>query len=55
MPNHEPILEFMFTDHALMEMERRDISQEHVKGVLANPEQVERVREVLEINHESNL
>ena len=38
MPSLEPILEFVFTDHALTEMVRRGISQEHVRKVLANPE-----------------
>jgi hypothetical protein len=34
-----------FADHALIEMERRNISQESVRNVLAAPEQMERVRE----------
>lgn len=45
MPTLEPILEFVFTDHALLEMARREISEEDVKDVLANPEQTEMVRE----------
>ena len=45
MPTLEPILDFVFTDHALLEMARRKISQEDVKDVLANPEQTELVRE----------
>jgi hypothetical protein len=45
MSNLEPILEFVFTDHALFEMARREISQEHVRNVLANPEQVEKIKE----------
>src|SRR5512138_1804335 len=45
MFNLEPIVEFVFTDHALMEMARRGISQEHVRSVLANPEQMEWIRE----------
>jgi hypothetical protein len=45
MPNLAPIFDFVFTDHALTEMARRQISREDVKGVLANPEQVEMVRE----------
>jgi hypothetical protein len=45
MPNIEPIFDFVFTDHALMEMVRRKITQEDVKVVLANPEQMEMVRE----------
>ncbi len=45
MPGLEPIFEFVFTDHALTEMARRGISQEHVRNVLANPEQTEKIRE----------
>ncbi len=45
MPSIEPILDFVFSDHALIEMTRREISQEQVRNVLANPEQTERVRE----------
>jgi hypothetical protein len=45
MPSIEPILDFVFSDHALIEMARREISQEQVRNVLANPEQIERVRE----------
>lgn len=45
MPSLEPIHEFVFTDHALTEMARREISQEDVKAVLAEPEQTEMVRE----------
>jgi uncharacterized protein DUF4258 len=45
MPSLEPIFEFVFTDHALTEMARREISQEHVRHVLANPEQMEWIRE----------
>jgi hypothetical protein len=45
MPSLEPIFEFVFTDHALTEMARREISQEHVRNVLANPEQMEGIRE----------
>jgi hypothetical protein len=45
MLSPEPIFEFVFTDHALAEMARRGISQEHVRNVLANPEQVESIRE----------
>jgi len=44
MPSFEPILDFVFTDHALIEMARRKISEEDVKDVLANPEQTEMVR-----------
>jgi len=45
MPSLEPIFEFIFTDHALGEMTRRQIIREDVKHVLANPEQTEMVRE----------
>jgi hypothetical protein len=43
MPTLEPIHEFVFTNHALTEMDRREISQEDVKAVLAEPEQTEMV------------
>lgn len=45
MPNIESIHEFVFTDHALSEMARRQISEEDVKTVLAKPDQTEMVRE----------
>lgn len=45
MHNIEPIHDFIFTDHALSEMARRQISEEDVKSVLAYPEQTEMVRE----------
>ena len=45
MPDIEPIHEFVFTDHALSEMARRQITEEDVKTVLAKPEQMEMVRE----------
>jgi hypothetical protein len=45
MSNLEPIYDFIFTDHALKEMARREITQQDVKAVLANPEQMELVRE----------
>ena len=45
MPNIEPILDVVFTDHALIEMARREITREDVRAVLANPEQMEMVRE----------
>jgi len=45
MPNIEPIHEFVFTDHALIEMARRQISEKDVKTVLAKPEQTEMVRD----------
>ena len=45
MTNVEPIFDFVFSNHALTEMARREISQEDVRTVLANPEQMEIVRE----------
>ena len=45
MPSVEPIYEFVFTSHALIEMARRGISRENVRSVLANPEQTEMVRD----------
>jgi hypothetical protein len=45
MPSLEPIFEFVFTDHALIEMARREISQDDVRAVLGEPEQTEVVRE----------
>ena len=45
MSDIEPIHEFVFTDHALSEMARRQITEEDVKTVLAKPEQTEMVRE----------
>jgi len=44
MPNIEPIIDFVFTNHALLEMARRSIGKEEVQNVLAKPEQVEMVR-----------
>ena len=44
MSGIEPIHEFVFTDHALSEMARRQISEEDVKTVLAKPDQTEMVR-----------
>jgi len=44
MPSLEPIFDFVFTDHALIEMARREITREDVRDVLANPEQTEMVR-----------
>ena len=41
MPSLEPIFDFVFTDHALIEMARREITREDVRDVLANPEQRE--------------
>ncbi len=45
MPDIEPIHEFVFTDHALSEMARRQITEEDVKTALTKPEQMEMVRE----------
>ena len=45
MPSLGPIFEFVFTDHALTEIARREISQELVRNGLANPEQMEWIRE----------
>lgn len=45
MPDIEPIHEFVFTDHAMSEMARRQITEDDVKTVLAKPEQMEMVRE----------
>jgi hypothetical protein len=45
MPSIEPIFDFVFSEHALIEMARREISQEHVRNGLANPDQIEMVRE----------
>ena len=45
MSNIEPIYDFIFTDHALTEMTRRDISKEDVRKVLATPDQIEMVRD----------
>jgi len=45
MINVEPIFDFVFTNHALTEMARREISQEDVRTVLASPKQMETVRE----------
>jgi hypothetical protein len=45
MPNIEPIHEFVFTDHAWIEMAQRQISDEDVRTVLEKPEQMEMVRE----------
>lgn len=45
MPDIEPIHKFVFTDHALKEMARREITQEDARAVLAKPEQMEMVRD----------
>ncbi len=45
MPEIAPIYDFELTKHAEMEMERRNISREDVKKVLAAAEQMEMVRE----------
>ena len=45
MKNLEPIHDFIFTDHALKEMARREITREDVKTVLRRPAQTEMVRD----------
>jgi len=45
MSNLAPIYDFIFTNHALSEMARREITEEDVRTILANPEQTEMVRE----------
>ncbi|MBL8050229.1 MAG: DUF4258 domain-containing protein [Anaerolineales bacterium] len=45
MSSPEPILEFVFTAHALKEMTRRNIAEQEVQDVLAKPEQMEIVRD----------
>jgi Domain of unknown function (DUF4258) len=45
MPHIKPIHEFVFTNHAVSEMARRQITEEDVKTVLAKPEQMEMVRD----------
>ncbi|MBV6393012.1 MAG: hypothetical protein KPEEDBHJ_02242 [Anaerolineales bacterium] len=45
MSDLESIRDFIFTDHALKEMARREVSQEDVRTVLAKPEQTEMVRD----------
>lgn len=37
--------EYILTDHALMEMRRRDIGEEEIKKVMTSPEQKVNVRE----------
>jgi hypothetical protein len=44
MPTIEPIIDFVFTSHALLEMARRNVGKEEAQEVLAKPEQVEMVR-----------
>jgi Domain of unknown function (DUF4258) len=41
----QPITIYRLTDHARMEMARRQISEADAASVLATPEQAERVRE----------
>ncbi|GMV34711.1 MAG: hypothetical protein AMXMBFR60_25400 [Chloroflexota bacterium] len=45
MSDLESIHDFIFADHALKEMARREVSQEDVRTVLAKPEQTEMVRD----------
>ena len=44
MPTPKPIHNFIFTDHALSEMSRREINRDEVAKVLSKPEQSEVVR-----------
>ena len=44
MHKPKPVTDFIFTDHALLEMKRRGISEDVVSATLAKPEQMELVR-----------
>jgi hypothetical protein len=44
MPDLNPIRDFIFTDHALLEMARREITRADVQAVLEHPEQTEMAR-----------
>ena len=44
MPQLTPITEYRLTEHARLEMERRQITEAEVAQVLSNPEQIEMVR-----------
>jgi len=44
MPKPKPVNDFVFTNHALLEMKRRGISEDDVLAVLAKPEQMELAR-----------
>jgi len=39
-----PIIEYLLTDHARLEMERRGIAEAEIDRVLSKPEQIQRVR-----------
>jgi hypothetical protein len=47
----KPITTYRLTDHARMEMARRQISEAEVARVLAAPEQTERVHEIRVVYH----
>jgi Domain of unknown function (DUF4258) len=47
----EPITTYRLTDHARLEMTRRQISEAEVESVLAAPEQTECVREGRAVSH----
>ena len=44
MPEPLPLTEYRLTDHAQLEMKRRQISEAEVAQVLVAPEQMEEVR-----------
>jgi hypothetical protein len=44
MHKPKPIQNYIFTDHALSEADRRGIGKDEVEKVLANPEQTEVAR-----------
>ncbi len=44
MPKPKPVTDFVFTNHALLEMKRRGISEDTVSVALAKPGQMELVR-----------
>ena len=47
----QPIIQYRLTDHAKEEMARRQISQEDVAKTLANPGQMEMLREGRAVYH----
>ena len=44
MPHSPPIVSYRLTDHAILEMERREIAEADVARVLSAPEQTEIIR-----------
>ena len=44
MPKPKPVTDFIFTDHALLEMKRRGIDEDMVSAALAKPGQIELAR-----------